>query len=56
MKYSIAYTFTGTVLVEGRNKEDTISNYNEMDLHDVLDRTTNFQEYVNSIKSEDEDE
>ena len=56
MKYSIAYTFTGTVLVEGENKEDAISNYNEMDLHDVIDRTTNFQEYVNSVKSEDEDE
>ena len=56
MKYSIAYTFTGTVLVEGENKEDALSNYNEMDLHDVLDITTNFQEYVNSIKSEDEDE
>ena len=56
MKYSIAYTFTGTVLVEGKNEEDAISNYNVMDLHDVLDRTTNFQEYVNSIKSEDEDE
>ena len=56
MKYSIAYTFTGTVLVEGENKEDAISNYNEMDLYDVLDRTINFQECVNSIKSEDEDE
>lgn len=56
MKYSIAYTFTGTVLVEGENKEDALSNYYEMDLHDVLDRTTNFQEYVNSIMSEDEDE
>ena len=56
MKYSIAYTFTGTVLVDGKNKEDAISNYNEMDLHDVIDRTTNFQEYVNSIKSEDEDD
>ena len=56
MKYSIAYTFTGTVLVEGKNVVDAISNYNEMDLHDVLDRTTNFQECVNSIKSEDEDE
>ena len=56
MKYSIAYTFTGTVLVEGENKEDALSNYNEMDLHDVLDRTVNFQEWVNSIKSEDEDE
>ena len=56
MKYSIAYAFAGTVLVEGEKKEDAISNYNEMDLHDVLDRTTNFQECVNSIKSEDEDE
>ena len=56
MKYSIAYTFTGTILVEGENKEDALSNYNEMDLHDVLDRTTNFQECVNSIKSEDKDE
>ena len=56
MKYSIAYTFTGTVLVEGENEEDAISNYNEMDLHDVLDRTTNFQEYVNSIQTEAEDE
>ena len=56
MKYSIAYTFTGTILVEGENKEDAISNYNEMDLHDVLDRTTNFQESVDSVKSEDEDE
>ena len=56
MKYSIAYTFTGTILVEEKNEEDAISNYNEMDLHDVIDRTTNFQEYVNSIKSEDEDE
>ena len=56
MKYSIAYTFTGIVLVEGENKEDAISNYNEMDLHDVIGRTTNFQECVNSIKSEDEDE
>ena len=56
MKYSIAYTFTGTVLVEGKNKEDAISNYSEMDLHDVLDRTTNFQESVDSVKSEDEDE
>ena len=56
MKYSIAYTFTGTVLVEGKNEEDAISNYCEMDLHDVLDRTTNFQEYVNSVKSEDEDD
>ena len=56
MKYSIAYTFTGTVLVEGKNKEDAISNYNEMDLYDVLDRTANFQEYVNSIMSVDEDE
>ena len=56
MKYSIAYTFTGTVLVEGKNEEDAISNYNEMDLHDVLDRTTNFQECVDSIKNEDEGE
>ena len=56
MKYSIAYTFTGTVLVEGKNKEDALSNYNEMDLHDVLDRTTIFQEYINAIMSEDEDE
>ena len=56
MKYSIAYTFTGTILVEGKNEEDAISNYNEMDLHDVLDRTTNFQESVDSVKSEDEDE
>ena len=56
MKYSIAYTFTGTVLVEGKNKEDALSNYSEMDLQDVIDRTTNFQEYVNSVKSEDEDE
>ena len=56
MKYSIAYTFTGTILVEGENKEDAISNYNEMDLHDVLDRTINFQECVNSIKNEDKDE
>ena len=56
MKYVIAYTFTGTVLVEGENKEDAFSNYNEMDLHDVLDRTTNFQECVDSIKNEDEDE
>ena len=56
MKYSIAYTFTGTVLVAGENKADAISNYNEMDLHDVLDRTTNFQESVDSIKNEDEDE
>lgn len=56
MKYSIAYTFTGTVLVDGKNEEDALSNYYEMDLHEVLDRTTNFQEYVNSIKSEDEDE
>ena len=56
MKYSIAYTFTGTVLVEGENKKDALYNYNEMDLHDVLDRTTNFQECVNSIKSEGEDE
>ena len=56
MKYSIAYTFTGTVLVEGENKEDAFSNYNEMDLHDILDRTMYFQEYVNSIKNEDEDE
>ena len=56
MKYSIAYTFTGSVLVEGKNEEDAISNYNEMDLHDVIDRTMNFQEYVNSVKSEDEDE
>lgn len=55
MKYSIAYTFTGTVLVEGENKEDALSNYNEMDLHDVIDRTANFQEYVNSIyKDKDE--
>ena len=56
MKYSIAYTFTGTVLVEGKNNEDALSNYNGMDLHDVLDRTTKFQEYVNSIMSDDEDE
>ena len=56
MKYSIAYTFTGTVFVDGKNKEDALSNYNEMDLHDVIDRTANFQECVNSIKSEDEDE
>ena len=56
MKYSIAYTFTGTVLVEGKNEEDAISNYCEMDLHDVIEITTNFQEYVNSVKSEDEDE
>ena len=56
MKYSIAYTFTGTVLVEGKNDVDAISNYNEMDLHDDLDRTTHFQECVNSIMSEDEDE
>ena len=56
MKYSIAYTFTGTVRVEGENKEDALSNYNEMDLHDGSDRTANFQEYVNSIMSEDEDE
>ena len=56
MKYSIAYTFTGTVLVEGKNEDDALSNYNEMDLHDVLNRTINFQECVNSIKSEYEDE
>ena len=56
MKYSIAYTFTGTVLVEGKNEDDALSNYYEMDLHDALDKTTNFQECVNSIKSGDEDE
>ena len=56
MKYAIAYTFTGTILVEGKNEEDAISNYNEMDLHDILDRTMYFQEYINSIKNEDKDE
>lgn len=56
MRYFIAYTFTGTILVEGENKEDALGNYHEMDLHEVLDGTINFQECVNSIKSEEEDE
>ena len=56
MKYSIAYTFTGTVLVEGKNEEDAISIYKKMDSHSVLDETVNFEEWVDSIESEDEDE
>ena len=56
MKYSIAYTHTGFVIVEAENEADAAERFNRMNLTQIDEISDGDTLFINSIYKDEEDE